>query len=263
MRLLSFKSVSHAIKPRSGPRIFGVGAAKTGTHSIGEMFSDAVFSAHEQDAGKLINLHLQRDATGNDRSLRRYLRVRDLLRNLKIDSSQLNIYLIDDLEQLFPESLYILTIRPPLDWLRSMVDDSLRRETSETWLRFRDYRFGPKASLPQELPLKSRGLYSLDGYLKYWSASIEAVTRRIAPERLLIIRTNSISAQAGRIAAFCGIPADGVNQDKTRSFVNPERFGVLGELDPAYLIAATEKRCGSFSRRLFPEYSIRDAVAAL
>lgn len=263
MRLLSFKSVSHAIKPRVGPRIFGVGAAKTGTHSIGEMFSDAVFSSHEQDAEKLILLHLEHEATGNDKALRRYLRVRDLLRNLKIDSSQLNIYLIDDLERLFPDSLYILTIRPPLDWLRSMVDDSLRRVTSDTWLRFRDYRFGPKACLPQELPLKSRGLHSLAGYFNYWNDSIENVTSRIPPDRLLIIRTKEISTQVERIADFCGIPADGVTQEKTHSFLNPERFGVLGELDPEYLTRVTEACCGNLTSRLHLEYSIRDAVAAL
>ena len=263
MRLPSWKSVSTAIKPRTSARIFGVGAAKTGTHSIGEMFSDAVASSHEQDAERLIQLHLDREATGNDKPLRRYLRFRDRRRHLKIDSSQVNIYLIDDLEQLFPDSLYILTIRPPLDWLRSMVDDSLRRETSETWLRFRDYRFGPKASVPKEFPLKSRSLHSLDGYLKYWSDSIENVTRRIRSDRLLIIKTNTISAQTERIADFCNIPANKVNQDKTRSFVNPERFGVLGELDPQHLIDTTEARCGHVTRKFFPEYSIRDAVAAL
>ncbi|QTD56462.1 sulfotransferase [Parasphingorhabdus cellanae] len=263
MKLRSLKSLSTAVKFRNGARIFGTGAAKTGTHSIGEMFSDAVFAFHEQDAEKLIRLHLERETTGNAKPLHRYLRVRDRLRNLKIDSSQINIYLINDLEQLFPESLYILTIRRPLDWLRSMIDDSLRRDTTETWLRFRDYRFGPKASLPHETPLETRDLYSVGGYLKYWTDSIENVISRVTPERLLIIKTHEISGQIEQIAHFCGIPAESVTPEKTRSFVNPERFGVLAELDPEYLIDTVEAACGDLTAELFPDYSIRDAVAAL
>jgi len=144
-----------------------------------------------------------------------------------------------------------------------MVDDSLRRETSNTWHRFRDYRFGEKASANEEDALQARGLYSLEGYLHYWNDAINRVTKRIEPDRLLIVRTDEISSKVAQIAHFCGISADGVTPEETRSFVNPTRFGVLGELDPGYLTDKTEKFCGDNSRQLFPDCSIEYAVRKL
>ena len=261
IQIPSLKSLSKVLRPRTDTRIFGVGAAKTGTHSIGEMFSDHIETAHEADAEELIRLHLEREITGHDAAIRRYLWLRDRKRHLKIDSSQVNIYLIDDLERLFPGSLYVMTVRHPLLWLRSMMNDSLRREISDTWHNFRDYRFGSKASAIEEQPLGARGLYSLEGYLGYWKNSIERVDSKIAPERLLVIKTNEISAQVTKIADFCGIAQNHVAPERTKSFANPLFFGVLRELDPEYLIQKTETICGDMARCFFPDYSIKNAVA--
>lgn len=263
MRLPPKKDLLNAIRPRGGVRIFGVGAPKTGTNSIAGIFRHTVTTAHEQDAERLIQLHLERERTGSHSRVRRFLFMRDRWRNLKIDSSHVNIYLLDDLERLFPQSRYVLTVRPPLDWVRSMIDDSLRRGASETWHQFRDYRFGAKASAKEEVALEKRGIYSLGGYLHYWQDAIERVVQRIEPDRLLVVKTEEISSHVGPIAEFCGVSANRVAGGKTKFFANPTRFGVLGEMDPDYLIDTTEKICGDLSRRLFPDYSIEHAARNL
>lgn len=219
--------------PSTAPRIFGVGAAKTGTHTIGEMFADTVPSAHEADAERLISHILQERDGVRPGALQRYLRWRDLKRGLRIDASQVNIYLLDHLEHLFSGSRYILTVRDPRAWLRSITDDSLRREVSPIWMRFRNMRFGEMPFTPEDEPLMRRGLYPLRGYLNYWRHSIESVRSRVPADRLLTVRTDEIDARGAEIARFCQL--EDWRQERVHSFANPERFGVLEELDSSYL----------------------------
>ena len=200
------KLISGLLSSRDGVRVFGAGAAKTGTHSFGEMFSDRVRSAHEQDCAKLISLHLDSVDSGDRRALRRFLRWRDATRKLKIDASQVNVYLIDDLLELWPDSRFVLTVRPPMTWLRSIVDDSLRRDTGQIWKRFREYRFATPGPLPpEEKALSNRGLFSLSGYLGYWADSITRVTDRVPAEQVLVLSTDSLHERSAEIADFCGI----------------------------------------------------------
>jgi len=239
-------------KKRVGPRIFGVGAAKTGTHTIGQMFADQVASAHEKDAERLIRLHLDRIAIGDDSKLHKYLRSRDRKRQLKIDASQINIYLLDDLETLFPNSLYILTVRPPISWLRSMIDDSLRRDTSNTWIRFRNYRFGEIADHPvEEQALADNNLHTLKGYLSYWQYSVKKTMEKLPLERRLLISTHDIGKRSNDIAEFCGIQNQQNPSLVSHAFRNPSRFGILNELDEGYLLNIVEEVIGDTARAIF------------
>lgn len=249
---------------RNGVRIYGIGAAKTGTHSFGEMFHDRVPSGHEIDAHLLIRLLLDRAKSGDDLPLRWLLRLRDRWRMLKVDASQVNMYLIEDLDALYPDSRFVLTIRPPLEWMRSMLDDSLRRDTEDIWKEFREHRFGSRDTYPpQERELERRGLYPLDGYLEYWRDSIERPLGRLPSERLLVVRTDDLAARSAEIAGFCGIPGGEVTAEKAHAFVNRSRFGLLGRIDKSYLADRVENICGDLLRRLFPDYSVAKAIGAL
>ena len=217
------------------PRIFGVGAAKTGTHTLGEMFAHRQPTAHEMDAERLIELWLDSRETGEDGRLRRFLRRRDLKRGLKIDASQVNIYLLEHLKVLFPDSRYVLTVREPRAWLRSIIDDSLRRTVSPVWMRFREVRFGQPRFAPQDAPLQERGLFPLRGYLDYWRHSIEAVVHDVAPDRLLVVRTEDLDRRRHEIADFCGLAS--AEAQSLHSFANPARYGVLEEIAPDHVDA--------------------------
>ena len=259
-RYLQFKWALSAFRARvrgstrHGKRVFGVGAAKTGTHSLGQMFSNRVRSAHEEDIEKLIHMHLDRVQTCDDRVIRRFLARRDIVRDLKIDASHLNIYLIDDFEALFPGSLYVMTVRHPVDWLRSFIDDSLRRDTSQAFKLFRNYRFDPsRRHPPEEKPLLDRGLYTISGYLEYWRSAIEIVTEKIPGERLLSVRTEELGGRSDEIARFCGIDGGGVDEGRSKAFVNKERFGVLSEVPREYLNDRLNEICGPLLESYFPD----------
>ena len=75
------KQWRHLKKPRrTGLRVFGVGAAKTGTHTLAQMFEDHVRTGHEADADALIRRFLHKAETGDAAPLHKLLRWRERLR---------------------------------------------------------------------------------------------------------------------------------------------------------------------------------------
>lgn len=237
-------------------RLYCVGAAKTGTHSIDTMFDDNVKSQHEADDDEVIDKILQ--ITSGDISnvdLREYILQRDKRICLDVDSSQLNFFFLDQLLDEFPDARFLLTIRDCYSWLNSFIDDSLRRQPSGNWIKLREYRFRSDyfTHPVEERALQERGLYTLDGYLSYWAIHNHKVLATIPDDRLLIVRTNDISKRAHDIADFAGLPRDTVRTQHTHAFKNPEKFHVLNEILRDYLEAKVREHCAPLMNKFFPE----------
>lgn len=218
-------------------RAFCVGTAKSGTHSIDTMFDRGIRTSHEPADHELLKVILaQGSAAAPARWLRPMVRERVEYLCLDVDSSQLNFFILDALLAEYPEARFLLPIREPKLWLRSFIDDSLRRETTRQWQAFRDLRFGSDTPHPpEEAPLARHGLYTLDGYLAYWRWHNHRVLELVPEERLLVFPTREIDSRASEISHFCGIDSQHVNPRGTHAFKNDRRFGVLEELDPDYL----------------------------
>lgn len=241
--------------PRRSCRVFGVGAAKTGTHTIGQMFADRVPARHEADAARLIRLVIE--AGPRSPALRHFLRVRDRWRGLQIDASQVNVFLLEDLRELFPDSRYLLTVRPPGAWLRSFLDDSLRADAPQVWHRFRDFRFGARARAQgPEAALGEAGLYTLDGYLKYWAFCVTEMRSRVPADRLLVVRTEQIGARAADIARFAQVPDPARPPATTHAYRNTQRFGVLNRIPRDHLAERLEAVAGPAARAVLPGWTV-------
>ena len=248
---------------RRKARLYCVGTAKSGTHSIDAMFDSTVRSVHEAESGPVIRKILE-IAQGQvaEAEVRAYLRERDERLQLDVDSSQLNFFLIDYLLHEFSDARFLLTIRDCYSWLNSFINDSLRRNTSKDWIRLREFRFRADEfeHPPAEQALKARGLYTLDGYLSYWACHNHKVLTTIPADRLFIVRTNEITEKAHEIARFAGLPAHAVRVEASHSFKNPQKFDVLQEIDRAHLEAKVEAHCAPLMVRYFPEIrSVEDA----
>lgn len=244
-------------------RLYCVGAAKTGTHSIDSLFDHTVRSAHEADSGEIISKILDiSEGRIQDIDILAYIRNRDKRLCLDVDSSQLNFFLLDYLLEEFPKALFLLTIRDCYSWLNSFINDSLRRKTTKNWIKLREHRFRANVfSHPsEERPLKKIGLYTLDGYLSYWASHNNRVLSSIPEDRLMIIKTNEITKRADDIAVFAGLPKKSLQIEHSHSFKNPLKFNVLQEIQEPYLEAKVQEYCGPLMKRFFPEIrSINDA----
>ena len=77
------------------------------------------------------------------------------------------------------------------------------------------------------------GLYSLDGYLTYWSAYHKQVVNLIPQDQLLIVPTAQISHRSKEICAF--IQARGVFQSNMHSYARSDkRFALTDLVDEQY-----------------------------
>lgn len=256
-RISALNQLRRRLRPRRS-QLFGVGMAKSGTHSIAEMFDDTVNARHEPEGRQLI-LKILEIAAGrmNAGEQRSYVRRRDRRLNLDVDSSQLNFFILEALVAEFKDARYLLTIRDPYSWLDSFINDSLRRQITPQWRRLRDLRFRPELFSHSNLEqvLKQKGLYTLDGYLSYWSMHNQRVLDIVSPDKLLVVRTDQISAKTAIIADFARLPRETVRMERSHAFQNPKKFDVLGQIEQAYLKDKVEQYCRPLMSRFFPEIS--------
>lgn len=251
------------LNPRQA-QLYCVGTAKSGTHSVGEMFSPPVRAAHEPDTENTIAAILaSRGGYQTRGSLCRFLAARDRRLWLDVDSSQLNYFFLEELLTLFPKARFLLTIRDPYSWLDSFVNHQLARACSEPWRRIRDLRFRPHLYQhpPEEALFKAKGLYTLDGYLSYWGEHNRRVLNLVPPERLLVVRTDRLTELAEAVAAFAGIPTRFLNKSRSHAFKAKQKFGLLTHLDPVYLRDKVIQHTADVLAIYFPEWSGPSAAA--
>jgi hypothetical protein len=241
---------------------YGVGTAKSGTHSLAAIFG-AHRSAHEPDSRKTINaiLKLDRGASA-DGAIERYLVRRDKKLQLEMDSSQLNYFFSTHLARLFPQAKFVLTIRDCYTWLDSFINHQLSRPASRDWVAMRDLRFlrGDAVHSAEEKILAEHRLYTLDGYLSYWAEHNRNVLDLIPRGRLLVVRTDRLAQSIGTLAQFLDVESGTLDRQNSHTFKAAQKFGFLHKLDDEYLDAKVAQHCRDLMRAYFPEIaSVRDA----
>jgi hypothetical protein len=235
-------------------RLYGVGAAKTGTTSLAKMFQPHFRSAHEPDALALIDWIVNRS---EDRSgLRRWLVKRDRRSMHEVDSSQFNADILDLLLDLFPESRFVLTIRNPVDWLESTYDHDLGRPADKPWSQLNAYRVRQHTRYsPYDAQLELLGLRPVDSLLAYWAINNRTVLSVVPAERLLIVRTDQLTQRVADIAEFAGVPVELINLSSSHSYRAEKRYHTLATIDRHYIEDRVTVHCGDLLKRFFPETS--------
>lgn len=224
--------------------LIGVGAAKTGTHSVAAIFG-RYRADHEREAARLIDLICESGMLGElSPRTADYLRWRDRRLRLEVDSSQLNGPVAGLLAELRPKARFVLTVRHPRSWIESLINDSLRREITPKWHRWRELRFGGMPYRSEDAPLESHGLYPLAGYLRYWSWHNRTVREAVPADRLLVVPTEKLSESLDELAEFVGVDPATLNHRQSRQFVGDEDFGVLSDLGEEYVAKSIDEWCG-------------------
>lgn len=236
-------------------RLYCVGAPKSGTHSIAELFAPPVRSLHEPEAERTIDFILAKEAGQfTPEQVRAHLQARDQRLRLDVDSAHLNVFLVPELVAMFPEARFVLTVREPRGWLDSFINQQLGRPGGPRWQKMRDLRFQPERFPHRagEGVLQQRGLYSLDGYLAYWAWHNQLVLDTVPPERLLVVETHDIGDRAVEIAAFGGISPTHLRPERAHAYPAAAKFEMLASIPPDRLTEAVLSHCGPLMQRLFP-----------
>lgn len=250
MNIKSFFKKKHS----SRIQLFCVGTPKSGTHSFAAMFNSKLKSSHEpegQDLIKVILNYSKGELTESE--LKSYLKNRDTRLRLEIDSSHLNIFIIKQLVLLFPKAKFVLTIRAPYSWLDSFINDALSNDVKGLWHEYRDLRFKPTLyNHPnEEQVLKEKGLYTLDGYLSYWTFHNQTIIDTVPKRQLLIVKTSELKDNATAICNFAGINPALLNKDKIHAYKAKKKHQILDQLDKDYLKNKISQHCGKLTSIYF------------
>jgi hypothetical protein len=236
-------------------RLFGVGLAKSGTHSLAGVFARDYRSAHEPEAKAQVELTcdvLEGKADAAD--LRRYLRDREDRLRLEVNAAGWNGLVVEELVALGPETRFVLTVREPRSWLDSLINHLKVGQAPEHFQRLRRLLYDTgRPHPPEEAVLAEHGFHPLDGYLGDWGRRHQRVLDAVPAERLLVLRTEEIGDRLDELAAFVGVDPGTLDPDQAHGFKARAKFGLLDEVDPDHLAGRIEAHCGPVLARLFPE----------
>jgi Sulfotransferase domain len=247
-------------------RFYCVGASKSGTHSIAEMFSKNVRARHEAEFSDVIDHVIDwREGRLTEEQMIEWLRRRDRELALEVDSTGMNNEFLDLLLREFPDARYLLTIRDCYSWLNSVINHRLRFQGkgSPAWMKWWQWRAGFESGMhaPEEQVLKDIGVPTLDAHLSQWASRNSDVLVKVPASQLLIIRTDQISQRAFDIADFARLPRRAVRLDRTHSFANPTKQEIIRKVDRAFLEQKVQHHCLPLMTRFFPEIkSLDDAT---
>lgn len=231
--------------------LYGVGMAKSGTHSLAGLF-ESYRVKHEPEFERLLDLLVKRaEGTCDDRDLMKYLRSKDRRLYLEVDASSLNAAVLPLLLNLHDRALFVLTVREPQMWLQSLIDHQLwRPQCSLSCQRWRQMRFGRYPHCRQDQVLAEYGLFSIDGYLHEWRRHHDEILATIPPGRLMVVPTVSLADKADLIAAFGGVPRETLRTEAAHRFKALFRSHMLTRLDETYLSDRIQSICGQTAERL-------------
>jgi hypothetical protein len=251
-------------------RIYNVGIAKTGTQSVAGIFAN-YRSLHEYLFADTVEAIAQH-ASGalSHAAFREFIRWRDGVARLDVDSSSYNAFYADILAQEFADAQFIFVIRDCWSWLDSMLNMVLRIGPGmPTWMvEHCRVILGPHllpdlAAHASELARRLPAL--VDDGLRYWASANRFVLEALPPERSLVVRTAELSTSLPRLADFVGVPVETLRTDLRHVHRGPQRFHTLQQVDRGLLLARYMSDCADLMDTFFPtstleRFLLRDAA---
>jgi hypothetical protein len=224
-------------------RVYCLGAAKTGTTSFAAMFEENYRSEHEPNVPeltqKVIDFH---KGKLSNKDCKQWLIDRDKTLELDVEASHPLGYMAPLLAETFPEAKFVITIRDPLSWLRSRLDFHLIKQPTE-WNNYRQYIWskGHTSYSDNEILLKEKGLFSLDGYLSQYAEQYEILFGTLPKDRTLLVKTNELSNSVEKLASFIGLPSSKIDI-RHNNKVN-KKLNILDDLDPHFVEQKIMQHC--------------------
>jgi hypothetical protein len=249
-------------------RVYNVGIAKTGTQSVAGIFAN-YRSLHEYLFADTVEA-IGRRAAGDipEAEFRKFIRWRDSVARLDVDSSSYNSFYIDVLTQEFADAKFIFVIRDCWSWLDSMLNMVLRGGSfmpdwmTEHCRTILGCEYAP--DLGQDAVELTRRLPCLViAGLEYWSHANWFVLDALPMGRSIVVRTSELSDSLPRLADFVRVAASTLRADLRHVHRGARRYHALQAVDRAVLRQGYSAECAELMQRFFPnatldEFLLRD-----
>jgi hypothetical protein len=240
---------------------FNVSLAKTGTRSIAGIFAN-YRSLHEYRLPDTLRAVADRESgVMSESRFREFIRGRDELTQLDMDSSSYNCYYVDVLAQEYPDAKFVFAIRDCYAWLDSFLNMVLfLGPVMADWFVVYIRRFlGPGyeydlADRPDELLERLPDM--VDAGFRYWSTMNRFVLDRLPGDRSLVLKTRDISHSLPRLASLVGVPPETLNSDLSRLNEAGAQFYLLHDVDREMLADRSAQHCADLMREFFPDVTV-------
>jgi len=242
--------------------LFCVGLPKAGTESIARLFDRSFRSVHEPRYVESIELACAFEAGQlSTHEVTDALIARDREMRLDMEASHVMARFAPSLADTFKDARFILTIREPISWLDSEINQCINYPNSNTasgfapWIRLRNVCYGPiPADRPsEELALETYQLHSLDGMLGYWQRHISGVLKGVPRDRLLVLRVEDLSNSLEQIAKFADVPGSSLAAERSHSHKAAVRHRVLSGIPADYLRSKVAQHCSALCDVYYPD----------
>jgi hypothetical protein len=235
---------------------YAIGTPRSGTHSIDGLMAQHNRSSHEPEAfSTMLYLIRYLDGAYTDGEMVSLLRARDRLLTLEMEASHYLHHVIHLLVDAFPKAKFVLTIREPYAWLESEISRNMLTSRMPAWRALEERRYRPYSSPFGEGDARLAGLdnvRSVVTYLRYWRDHNEKVLAAVPGERLLIVRTNQLSQEYGRLADFLGISSQALDAEGAhRGLRLGPQFSLADYADEGFIRRSIETECGPLVKRFF------------
>ncbi len=234
-----------------------IGLPRSGTHSIGYMFATHYVAKHEPMDDQTIH-HLLRHLAGDydERTLRALIRCRDRDLGLEMEASHYLYSIVETLVDLYQNSKVILTIRDPIPWLASEINQNLRtRSATPKWRALERTRYGCYGFdyQPEERALQSLDdIWPVASYLSYWRDHSERVIKHVPEHRLLVLRTHEIKEKIDQIANFLDISPDTIDVSASQSGARKSNeFDLYAHVNVDFVREQVNTYCGDLVQQFF------------
>jgi hypothetical protein len=217
------------------------------------MFEHNFDSRHEaniQDTNHNIINYLESKIT--QEQMLDYLKKRDQQLQLEMESTHSLIYVANELSSLFPQAKFIVTVREPMDWIRSRINFHFKKHPPE-WEEYRQYFWMDKTESysEKEQILQENDLASLDAYLGQYAQHYSLVAKNIPKDRKLTIRMDEISGKTSEISEFLDISPQKIIPEHSNS--QPNKVAFIDSLDQQYVAQKIWHHCQGLIKEFFPE----------
>ena len=229
-------------------RIFALGPPKSGTTSIASIFSEYCRADHEAHRPKTVReMHAHFVGEISDEELMGTYRARDKQLMLRVESNCFLAYRPDLLSDTFPDSRFVIAVREPKSWLKSIVDNNINfpRNKNEVLTQWHHVFFGDpeRQGTEHDAPLASNGLYPLASYLEYWTATYRKCLELVPVESRLVVSTSQISERKPEILTFAGFTTTDDDTSVSHSNKTKAKHGVLDDVDDGYIDDMVKQHC--------------------
>jgi hypothetical protein len=206
-------------------------------------------AGHESELRRLVStMYRHFHGSISDDLYVRFLRNRDRELWLEVESNCFLGYRPDLVARAFPDARFIVPVREPRSWLRSMLHNHMDyRPRAGTAMEMWHAVFFPSRNDPhdsREQVLRQESLYPIHAYLNYWAAHNHEVLTAMRGRHHLVIGTGEISDSLGDIASFLAVAPARLDASGAHSNRTATRRDVLSDIDPDFLSATIDRICG-------------------